>query len=255
MTQGIDLAFSPAIKAAQTRKGSRHAYEGRSMGEVIDEGLRAFIESRDSAYLATASADGQPYVQHRGGPPGFLRVLDERTIGFVDFKGNRQYITTGNLAENPKAFLFLLDYAHRQRIKIWGRARVVEDDPALMALMPEGYRAKPEQVLVFEVLAWDANCPQHIPQKFDAADVAAALAACDERIAALEAELAGLRAAVREPEEPGRRCDAVGSTRGRNRRPALRAFPPEGRVRGREPRRYQPGHRAQQVQPLPPLPR
>lgn len=201
MTKGIDLAFSPAIKAAQTRKGSRRAYEGRSMGEVIDDSLKAYVESRESAYLATASADGQPYVQHRGGPPGFLKVLDERTIGFVDFKGNRQYITTGNLAENPKAYLFLMDYTHRRRIKIWGRARVVEDDPDLQTrLMPEGYRAKPEQVIVFEVLAWDANCPQHIPQKFDAADVAAALAKRDERIAALEAELAALRAVSADPE-------------------------------------------------------
>lgn len=191
----IDPVFSPAIEAVQERRGSRRAYAGRAMRRVIDADLRAYIESRDSAYLATASAEGQPYVQHRGGPPGFLRVLDERTIGFADYRGNRQYITTGNLAENPKAYLFLMDYANRRRIKIWGTARVIEDDPALMArLMPEGYRAKPEQALLFTVEAWDVNCPQHIPQKFDAADVVAALAARDARIGALEAELARLRA-------------------------------------------------------------
>ena len=120
-----------------------------------------------SFYLATASADGQPYVQHRGGPPGFLRVVDERTLGFADFKGNRQYITTGNLAENGKAFIFIMDYAQRRRVKLWGRARVVEADAALLArLWPEGYEARPEQAILFEIEAWDTNCPQHIPQMF-----------------------------------------------------------------------------------------
>ena len=137
---------------------------------------------------------GQPYIQHRGGPKGFIRVLDDKTLGFADFVGNRQYITTGNLAENDQAFLFLMDYAHRRRVKIWGEARVVDDDPALVkSLMPKGYKARPEQVIVFTVSAWDTNCPQHIPQKFDAADVAAALAARDQRIAELEAEVAALK--------------------------------------------------------------
>jgi len=140
--------------------------------------------------MATASADGQPYIQHRGGPAGFLHVLDTRTLGFADFRGNRQYITLGNLAENPKAYLFLIDYAHRRRMKLWGTARVVEDDPALIqALRPEGYPGVPEQAILFTLEAWDANCPQHIPQRFEAADVAAALAQRDARIAELEARL------------------------------------------------------------------
>ena len=149
---------------------------------------------RDSAYLATANSAGQPYVQHRGGPKGFIRVLDDNTLGFADFVGNRQYITTGNLAENDRAFLFLMDYAHRQRIKIWGRARVVENDAELLAkLMPEGYDARPQQAILFTIEAWDVNCPQHIPQKFDAADVAAAVAKLERRVSELEAENARLR--------------------------------------------------------------
>ena len=145
-------------------------------------------------FLATVNAEGQPYIQHRGGPPGFLHVLDDTTIAFADFAGNQQYITQGNLAENPKAHLFLIDYAHRRRIKIWGEAKVVEGDDALLTrLMPQGYKARPEQVLVFTVSAWDANCPKHIPHRFEAADVAAALTTRDQRIAALEAEVERLR--------------------------------------------------------------
>jgi len=152
------------------------------------------IAAQSSVFLATASAEGQPYIQHRGGPAGFLHVLDGKTIAFADFAGNRQYITQGNLAENPKAFLFLIDYAHRRQIKIWGEARVVEGDGDLTAkLMPQGYRARAEQVILFTVAAWDANCPQHIPQRFEAADVAAALAEKDRLIAALEADLKVLR--------------------------------------------------------------
>ena len=163
----------------------------------ITPDLARFIEAQTSVFLATANAEGQPYIQHRGGPPGFLRVLDDKTIGFADFAGNRQYITHGNLADNPKAHLFLIDYAQRRRIKIWGEARVVEGDAELMArLMPEGYKARPEQVILFTVSAWDANCPQHIPQRFEAADVAAALAERDQRIEALEAEIARLREAA-----------------------------------------------------------
>jgi predicted pyridoxine 5'-phosphate oxidase superfamily flavin-nucleotide-binding protein len=193
-----DVAFTPTVKAIQARKGSRRGYakmEQRGSWETrITPELAAFIAGQTSVFLATASADGQPYIQHRGGPAGFLRVLDERTIGFVDYAGNRQYITQGNLADNPKAYLFLIDYAHRRRIKIWGEARVVEGDAALMAkLMPEGYEARPEQVILFTVSAWDSNCPQHIPQRFDAEDVAAALAERDTRIAQLEAEIKSLR--------------------------------------------------------------
>jgi predicted pyridoxine 5'-phosphate oxidase superfamily flavin-nucleotide-binding protein len=144
--------------------------------------------------LATASADGQPYVQHRGGPPGFVRIVGERTLGFADFKGNRQYITTGNLAENAKAFMFIMDYARQRRVKIWGRARVVEDDEELLArLRPEGYPARPEQAILFDIEAWDTNCPQHIPQMFHAEDVARAIEQFQARIRELEAEIAALK--------------------------------------------------------------
>jgi len=196
-----DVAFTPTVKAMQARKGSRRGYakmEQRGSWETrITPDLAAFIEAQTSVFLATANAQGQPYIQHRGGPAGFLRVLDDRTIGFVDFAGNRQYITQGNLADNPKAYLFLIDYAQRRRIKIWGEARVVEGDAELMArLMPDGYAARPEQVILFTVSAWDSNCPQHIPQRFEAADVGAALAARDRRIADLEAEIKLLRGAT-----------------------------------------------------------
>ena len=193
-----DVAFTAAVKAIQSRKGSRGAYaqqeERGGWATTIDAGLKAFIEAQTSVFLATANAAGQPYIQHRGGPAGFLKVLDDSTIGFVDFSGNRQYITTGNLAENPKAYLFLIDYAHRRRIKLWGTARVVEGDAERTAeLMPASYKARPEQIILFTVGAWDANCPQHIPQRLEAAEVAAALAQRDRRIAELEAELAAIR--------------------------------------------------------------
>jgi predicted pyridoxine 5'-phosphate oxidase superfamily flavin-nucleotide-binding protein len=203
-TPASDVAFTPSVKAAQLRKGSREAYrrmeERGSWRTTITPDLAAFIETQTSIFLATASDEGQPYIQHRGGPPGFLRVLGDRTIGFADFSGNRQYITLGNLADNPKAYLFLIDYAHRRRIKLWGEARVVEDDPALVeTLMPMDYKARPEQAILFTVAAWDSNCPQHIPQRFEAADVAAALAERDRKIAALEAEIAELQSAAKRP--------------------------------------------------------
>lgn len=193
-----DVAFTPAVKAIQARKGSREAYAGvEARGgwrTEIDHDLAARLADTDSFYFATATADGQPYIQHRGGPKGFLKILDRHTIAFADYSGNRQYITQGNLSENPKAYIFVMDYAHRRRVKIWGEARVIEDDPALLqSLMPRDYRARPEQAVLFKITAWDTNCPQHIPQKFDAADVAAALALRDSRIAELEAELATLK--------------------------------------------------------------
>ena len=193
-----DIAFTPTVKAIQSRKGSRASYarmeERGSWQTAITPDLASFIAAQTSAFLATVNADGQPYIQHRGGPPGFLHVLDAQTIGFADFAGNRQYITQGNLDEQPKAHLFLIDYAQRRRVKIWGEARIVEDDAALIAqLVPPDYKARTEQALLFTVKAWDANCPQHIPQRLEAADVAAALAARDRRIAALEAELARLK--------------------------------------------------------------
>jgi predicted pyridoxine 5'-phosphate oxidase superfamily flavin-nucleotide-binding protein len=197
-TYSSDVAFTPAVKAIQARKGSREAYahvEARGgWRSEIDDNLAAFLAEANSLYFATTSADGQPYIQHRGGPKGFIRVLDKNTLAFADYSGNRQYITQGNLSENPKAYIFVMDYAHRRRVKIWGEARIVDDDPALLqSLMPQGYKARPEQLILFRVAAWDTNCPQHIPQKFDAADVAAALATHDARIAELETELAALR--------------------------------------------------------------
>jgi uncharacterized protein len=193
-----DVAFTPTVKAVQSRKGSRDSYqrleERGSWKSRIPPDLAAFIEAQTSVFLATANLQGQPYVQHRGGPAGFLKVLNDRTIGFADYTGNRQYITLGNLSENPKAQLFLIDFAFRRRIKIWGEACVVEGDAELTAkLMPDGYKARPEQVILFTVSAFDANCSQHIPQRLEAADVAAALAERDRRISDLEAELARLR--------------------------------------------------------------
>lgn len=203
MTPSSDTAFSPAVKAVQTRRGSRAGYakmeERGGFAVAIDPALAEFIAEQRSFYLATANADGQPYIQHRGGPKGFLRVLDEKTLAFADFAGNRQYITTGNLAENPKAMIFLMDYAHRRRVKIWGTARVVEDDPELVAqLMPRDYRARPEAAITFTVKAIDVNCPQHIPQMFFAEDVAQAVARLEQRIGELEAENARLKAALAE---------------------------------------------------------
>ena len=197
-TPSSDVAFTASVKALQERRGSRKAYrrmEERGGWETrVTPELAAFLGERDSAYLATATSAGQPYIQHRGGPKGFIRVLDDKTLGFADFVGNRQYITTGNLAENNRAFLFLMDYAQRQRIKIWGKARVVENDAELLGkLMPEGYDARPQQAILFTIEAWDVNCPQHIPQKFDAADVAAAVKNLEGRISELEAENARLR--------------------------------------------------------------
>jgi hypothetical protein len=193
-----DVAFTPTVKAIQSRKGSRESYarvEQRGGWQAtITPDLGAFVEAQTSVFLATANAEGQPYIQHRGGPSGFLKVLDEHTIGLADFSGNRQFITQGNLEDNDRSFLFLIDYMLRRRIKIWGRARVVENDPELMSrLMPADYKARPEQAILFTVSAWDANCPQHIPQRFEAADVAAALAERDRRIASLEREVARLR--------------------------------------------------------------
>ena len=164
-----DVAFTPAVKAAQERLGSRRAnalLEARGgWSDRIVQGLAQFIAGRDSFYLGTASASRQPYIQHRGGPPGFLRVLDDRTLAFADFRGNRQYVSIGNLAENDRVMLFLMDYANRERVKIWGRARVVEDDPALLAqLAPAGYDARAERAIVISVEACDSNCPQHIPR-------------------------------------------------------------------------------------------
>ena len=193
-----DVAFTPTVKAVQARKGSRRSYElleeKGSWPTRITSELAALIAAQTSVFLATASLEGQPYVQHRGGPPGFLHVLDDRTIGFAEFAGNRQFITLGNLTDNPRAQLFLIDYVQRRRVKIWGEARVVEDDAALIAkLMPPAYAARAGHAILFTVIAWDANCRQHIPQRIEATDVTAVIAERDGRIKALEAEIERLR--------------------------------------------------------------
>jgi uncharacterized protein len=190
-----DIAFTPTVKAIQQRKGSRHGYarmeQNGGWETRITPELREFIAAQTSIYLATANAEGQPYIQHRGGPAGFLRVLDDHTLAFVDYAGNKQYISSGNLSDNPKAHLFLMDYAQRQRIKIWGKAQVFEANATLLdQLMPKDYRAKPEQVIVFTVSTWDANCPQHIPVRMEASDIQQLLDQRDTRIRELEAQLA-----------------------------------------------------------------
>ena len=200
MSDNVDLVFTPAARQAQTARGSAKLYERKIAGgfpNTITPDLAAFVAERDTAFLATVSAAGAPYIQHRGGPKGFIKAVDERTLGFADYAGNRQYITISNLAGNDRAYLFLLDFAHRQRIKIWGRARVVEDDPALLAKLADpGYRAKPERAILFTVEAWDVNCSQHITERFTTAEVADAVSGLRERLAKLEAENAELRAAL-----------------------------------------------------------
>jgi uncharacterized protein len=192
-----DIAFTDTVKAVQARHGSRKAYarmeQGGGWETTITADVAAFIRDQTSFFLATVNADGQPYIQHRGGPKGFLKILDEHTLGFADFRGNRQYISVGNLQDNPKVHLFLIDYAHQRRVKIWGEATVVEDDPELLATLTNtDYDGTPERAFVIRIAAWDANCPQHIPQRLEAADVAAALAARDARIAVLESRIADL---------------------------------------------------------------
>lgn len=193
-----DVAFTPSVKAEQEKRGSRAGYqkavEKQDWRNTVTDDLKAFIAERDSFYLATASKDGQPYIQHRGGPKGFLQVLDDSMLAFADYGGNRQYISVGNLAENDRAHIFLVDYANRQRVKIWGRARIVEEDTELLArLMPDGYTARPERVFLFEITAWDINCPQHIVQRFDENTVQLATEKLTQHIAALEAENAELK--------------------------------------------------------------
>ncbi len=189
-----DIAFTPSIKVEQTKRGSRaklqKSTENNDWLDAITGDLAAFIADRDSFYLATGSAEGQPYIQHRGGPKGFLHVLDEKTLAFADFAGNRHYVTLGNLAENDRAHLFLMDYANRQRVKIWGRAQVVEDDAELLTqLTTDGYRARPERVIIFEIEAIDINCPQHIMPRHDEATVRLITENLTARIGELEAEV------------------------------------------------------------------
>lgn len=188
-----DIAFTPSVKEIQASKGSRAGYarmeQGRGWNTTVTSELKAFLSELDMFYLGTASADGQPYIQYRGGSPGFLRVVDERTLGFADFGGNRQYITLGNLSENPRAFIFLMDYARGRRVKIWGTARVVEDDPALIEQLRDPmYPGSVERVILFEIEAWDVNCPQHIHRRFPQKEIAPVIEQLQARIAELQAE-------------------------------------------------------------------
>jgi len=196
-----EIAFTAKVKAAQEKRGSRTAYA--NMEERGDPGpwrdlvtpeLAEFIAERDALYLGTAGADGQPYIQYRGGAKGFLKVLDEHTLALADFAGNAQYISLGNLSENNKAFLFLMDYPNRHRVKIWGTAELVEDDPELLQRVVDAdYKARPERVLCFNVKAWSPNCPQHIKQRFTVDEMAPKIKKLQQCIADLEEANASLR--------------------------------------------------------------
>src|SRR5712671_1760161 len=198
MNNNSELVFPPAVRRAQAERGTAQVYDRKAAAgfpDTVTPELAAFIAEQDTAFLGTASADGAPYIQHRGGPKGFIKVVDERTLGFADYRGNRQYITLGNLSENDRAYLFLIDFSRRQRIKLWGRARVVENDDALIEkLFDAGYKAKPERVILFTIQAWDVNCSQHITARLSEQDVEQMASTIQERFAALEAENARLRA-------------------------------------------------------------
>lgn len=193
-----DVAFTPAVKEVQTAKGSRARYAGmeqwRGWQTEVTPDLSEFLATLDMFYLGTANAEGQPYIQYRGGSPGFLKVLDDKTLAFADFAGNRQYITLGNLSENPKAFIFLMDYANSQRVKLWGTAKVVEDDPELLnKLRDPEYPGKVERAIVFTIDAWDMNCHQHIHKRFPQRQVAPLIEQLQNRIKDLESQLTAAR--------------------------------------------------------------
>ncbi len=201
-----EIAFTPAVLDEQTRQGSAQSYARFTAPEVepnatltINEA--AFIEARDGFYQATVSETGWPYVQFRGGPPGFLRVIDANTIGYADFRGNRQYISTGNLASDGRVALILMDYPNRARLKIWGHARLVDiaDDPALIEqLFVDGYKARPERAVIIEIAAFDWNCPQHIPQRLTLDELEPHLSDLRHEISRLKAENASLREQLEE---------------------------------------------------------
>ena len=189
-----DIAFTSSVKAVQERLGSRKGYASMEQSGGWDDRvtpeLATFIGERDTMFIATTNADGQPYIQHRGGPPGFLKVLDEHTLGFADFSGNRQYITVGNLDDNPKAFIFLIDFANRRRVKIWGRAEVVENNDELREKLHDpNYGSEPERMFLFHIDAWDMNCPKHIKPRFTEEEVGESIQALRDRIAQLEAKV------------------------------------------------------------------
>jgi predicted pyridoxine 5'-phosphate oxidase superfamily flavin-nucleotide-binding protein len=196
-----DIAFTSAVKAIQARNGSRNTYakmeRGRGWQTIVTSDLNDFLAGLDMFYLGTANADCQPYIQYRGGSPGFLKVIDDRTLGFADFAGNGQYISIGNLAENPKAFIFLMDYAGSQRIKLWGTANVIENDPDLFERLSDpSYQGKVERAILFAVEAWDVNCPQHIHKRFSQLQVASVVEKLQDRVRELENKVAMLKGYV-----------------------------------------------------------
>lgn len=196
----INPSFSPSVLRQQETRGSRRHYarveDNQGWRAEIDEELASFIAARDSFYMASVSADGQPYMQHRGGPRGFLKVVDPTTLGIADFGGNKQYVSLGNIADNPKVMLFLMDYANRRRVKVWAEARVVEDDPALLERLTDpGYKAKVERAILFDLTAWEVNCPQHITPRHDEEMLQLVNQKLIQRVAELEAEVARLNAA------------------------------------------------------------
>ena len=194
MSDPQDVLFSAAVKAEQARLGSRKQFEDREWATEITDNLRQFLDAVDTFFLATASADGRPYVQHRGGPPGFLKPIGTHTLAFADFAGNRQYITLGHLKENDRAHIFIPHFATQQRLKLWGRARVVEGDVELMErLVDPTYKAKPQRAIVFTLEAWDVNCRQHITARYSEAEMAPAVNKLIARIKELEEEVARLK--------------------------------------------------------------
>jgi hypothetical protein len=194
MASPEDVLFSPAVKAEQTRLGSRAQFEGREWKTEITDDLRQFLDAIDTFFFATASADGQPYIQHRGGPPGFLKPIGTHTLAFADFAGNRQYISLGHLRENDRAHIFILHFATQQRVKLWGRAQIVEGDPELMErLVDPTYKARPERAIAFTIEAWDVNCRQHIIPRYSEAEIAPAVDRLAQRIKDLEEEVARLK--------------------------------------------------------------
>lgn len=198
-----DIAFTQAVKAIQTEKGSRTSYskmeERGGWQTTVTPDLETFLADLDMFYFGTSNAEGQPYIQYRGGTPGFLKVLDEKTLGFADFRGNQQYISLGNLSENPKAFIFLMDYVNSRRIKLWGKAKVVEDDASLEDILRDpDYPGNVERAILFEIDAWDINCPQHIHKRFPQRTVAPVIEQLRERVRELEAELAASKEDVEE---------------------------------------------------------
>jgi predicted pyridoxine 5'-phosphate oxidase superfamily flavin-nucleotide-binding protein len=202
------IVFTPAVQKAQAERGSATAYERRladGFPDTVTPELAQFIAEQDVAFLGTASRDGAPYIQHRGGPKGFIKVIDERTLGFADYRGNRQYITLANLSENDRAYLFLIDFARRQRVKLWGRARIVEDDAALVErLFDAGYRARPERAILFSIEAWDVNCSQHIVTRYTETQLEEAFAQVRSTIVALQEENDRLRALLAQPTSQSR---------------------------------------------------